>query len=187
MAFFSDNSNQALPSAYVDTYNTLNQLETASDFCPLCEVADTYSNGSDYQPIAKLKEAIDQAQASQMCPATFIRFVFNCYNESVKPYLLELPHWQCGRPSKVSEPEWSLINIYTHFKKHIADPWLFKQEAIRQTEAMVARTAATCLTTEGPPNPNTVRTFNELVKLRESLTSHNANRHTPMKTARLPQ
>ena len=56
-----------------------------------------------------------------------------------------------------------------HFSVHVADSWLSRQEALRQTQAMLKRTAATCLTREGPPNPNTVRTFVELTKLIESL------------------
>ena len=70
---------------------------------------------------------------------------------------------------RFDSPSWSLAQVYAHFNDHVADNWLARQEALRQTNVMLQRTANTCLTKDGPPNPNTVKTFIELQKLQTIL------------------
>ena len=165
MAFVFDED----PSAYVATYDTETELGKEHGFCPLCEVPDGYTfNGM--KPIAQLKKVVADLQLeNSLSPSAFINFIHKYYHDKTRPFLVDILHWQNKTSTTLSQPVWTVTDIYTHFSVHVADTWLSRQEALRQTQAMLKRTAATCLTREGPPNPNTVRTFVELTKLRESL------------------
>lgn len=165
MAFVFDED----PSAYVPTYDTETELGREHSFCPLCEVPDGYTN-SGMKPIAQLKKVVADLQLeNSLSPSAFISFIHKYYNEKTRPFLVDILQWQNKISSTLSQPIWTVQDIYSHFSVHVADNWLSRQEALRQTQAMLKRTAATCLTREGPPNPNTVRTFVELTKLRETL------------------
>lgn len=165
MAFVFDED----PSAYVATYDTELELDKEHSFCPLCEIPDGYTHGG-MKPIAQLKKVVSDLQIeNSLSPSAFILFIQKYYHDKTRPFLHDILHWQNKTSSTISQPIWKVGDIYTHFSVHVSDPWLSRQEALRQTQAMLKRTAATCLTREGPPNPNTVRTFVELTKLRETL------------------
>lgn len=163
-------------SAYIPTYDTELELDKEHHFCPLCEVPDAYMSGG-IKPIAQLKKVVADVQfENSLSPSAFIHFIAKYYEEKTRPFLIDILHWQNKNTTTLSKPAWKVSDIYIHFSVHVADNWLNRQEALRQTQAMLKRTASTCLTREGPPNPNTVRTFVELTKLRESLAGKEGER-----------
>lgn len=172
MAFVLDNDPilDSDCSAYISTWDTEEQLTASNSFCPLCEIPDSFTTSSGNRPIAQLNKVIDDLKAeNKLSPAGFVRFVCKYYNEVTRGHLVNVLNWQRQTAESVSEPPWYINDVYSHFSEHVADIWFSRQEALRQTNCMLKRTANTCLTKDGPPNPNTVRTFVELNKLRESL------------------
>ena len=172
MAFVGDDSGD-IPddsTAYVDTWDTAQQLEVDEHFCPLCEIPETFTTASGNKPIAQLHKVIADVQIeNKLSPAGFVRFVGKYYNEKTRPVLVNVLSWQKKKEEKINHPVWSIPQIYAHFSAHVADNWLARQEALRQTTIILQRTANTCLTKDGPPNPNTVKTFIELQKLQKML------------------
>lgn len=163
-------------TVYMPTWDTSEQLLEESTFCPLCEVPDSYSFSGN-RPIAQLNKVITDLQVeNKLSPVGFLKFIYKYYNEKTKPQLVAVAHWQAEVQEILNGPAWSLQNIHTHFREHVADSWFSRQEALRQTNVMLQRTANTCLTREGPPNANVVRTYVELNKLRESLTLHSTSK-----------
>lgn len=156
-------------TTYVDTYNTEQELLKTVNFCPLCEIPDSYTlNGN--RPIMQLNKVISDVQCeNKLGPSAFIKFITKYYNDKTRPFLTNVLHWQNKTAQTLDRPEWLVHDVYIHFSEHVADPWLSRSEALRQTNSMLKRTANTCLTRDGPPNPNTVRTYVELTKLRETL------------------
>ena len=156
-------------SAYVPTYDTATELNIDAHFCPLCEIPESYT-ADGTRPIAQLHKVVTDIQAeNRLSPSAFILFIAKYYEEKTRPMLLGVLHWQKQNAINLDNPAWPVSDVYTHFSIHVADPWLSRNEALRQTNAMLKRTANTCLTRDGPPNPNTVRTFVELTKLRSLL------------------
>jgi hypothetical protein len=174
MAFVLDDPIADDASAYIDTWNTEAELEKEDfEFCPLCEIPESYTTVSGNKPIAQLHKIIDDLKIeNKLSPSGFIKFIAKFYNDMTRPQLLNVLHWQKKKAEEISYPIWPTNKVYEHFSKHIADAWLSRQEALRQTNIMLQRTANTCLTRDGPPNPNTIKTFTELTKLRETLNSH---------------
>jgi len=157
-------------TAYVQTYNTEDELTNATNFCPLCEVPESFTTPSGNKPIAQLHKVIGDLQIeNKLSPSAFIKFISKYYNDRVKSQLVNVLHWLEDSHQTISTPEWPVHAIYTHFSQHVADPWLGRQEALRQTNVMLKATGNRCLTNDGPPNQNTVKMFVELSKLRESL------------------
>lgn len=172
MAFIDDDCKD-IPddcTAYVDTWDTAQELERDENFCPLCEIPDSYTTICGNKPIAQLQKVITDVQIeNKLSPAGFVRFVAKYYNEKTRPLLTNILYWQKKKEERIEQPFWSIPHIYTHFNTHVADSWLARQEALRQTTVILQRTANTCLTKDGPPNPNTVKTFIELQKLQKML------------------
>ena len=173
MAFILENDPIDTPPTYTTTYSTQEELDELSDFCPMCEIPDTYATPSGNKPIAQLHKVVSDIQTeNRLSPAGFVRFVAKYYSDKTQPQLTNVLHWQNKVQTILNHPNWSLAAVYSHFSTHIADPWLSRQEALRQTNVMLRITGNTCLMGDGPPNPNTIKTFVELNKLRESLTVH---------------
>ena len=174
MAFVTPDELMEETTIYVPTWDTSDQLLQEISFCPLCEVPDTYSSGGN-RPIAQLSKVIADVQIeNKLSPVGFLKFIHKYYNEKTRPQLMLVAHWQADVQTTLTHPEWSLKNVHTHFRDHVADSWFSRQEALRQTNVMLQRTANTCLTRDGPPNANVIRTFVELNKLRESLSQHSS-------------
>ena len=175
MAFITPDELVEETTAYVPTWDTSDQLLLEAIFCPLCEVPDTYSSGGN-RPIAQLGKVISDVQVeNKLSPVGFLKFIHKYYNEKTRPQLMSVAHWQADTQTTLNQPDWSLQNVHLHFRDHVADSWFSRQEALRQTNVMLQRTANTCLTREGPPNANVIRTFVELNKLREALSLHSSN------------
>lgn len=171
MAFVDDGGDIADDStAYIETWDTAQQLEVDGNFCPLCEIPESYTTPSGNKPIAQLHKVISDIQTeNKLSPTGFIRFIAKYYAEKTQPVLKSVLYWQKKNEERFDSPSWSLAQVYAHFNDHVADNWLARQEALRQTNVMLQRTANTCLTKDGPPNPNTVKTFIELQKLQTIL------------------
>jgi hypothetical protein len=174
MAFVLDDADPLEDTtAFLPTYDTEACLDAAADFCPLCEVPESYTTPTGNKPIAQLHKVIGDLQAeNRLSPAGFVRFVQKYYDEKTRPQLVDVLHWQDRHATTLNSPLWPMSVVYQHFTEHTADTWMSRQEALRQTNVLLKRTANTCLTRDGPPNPNTVKTFLELSKLRESLCGH---------------
>lgn len=157
-------------TAYVAAWDTKEQLEIDDGFCPLCEVSIKYTTSGGYKPMAQLAKVIQDVQAeNKLSPKGFIMFVARYYEEKIRSVLVDVLHWQKKKEEKVTKPAWPVESVYRHFNQHVADSWFNRQEALRQTNAMLQRTANTCMNVEGPPNPNTVKTYIELQKLQKQL------------------
>jgi hypothetical protein len=157
--------------AYVSTWNTKELLKLPSTYCPLCEIDIEYGSSTD-KPLKELETCVKQFEKTSRSPVQFIRAITTLYNEKIRPRIKNILYYipdGSGNVIDVDEPEMTSTELYLHYKTHIKNNWLCEEETTRQVEVMLQRTADTCMTMDGPVNPNSVNTFERLVRIRHML------------------
>jgi hypothetical protein len=157
-------------AAYVSTWNTKELLKIEQKFCPLC-IDIEYGTAFD-KPLQHLANAVKDFEKESHSPVQFIRSITLLYNMKIRQRIVDIKNFTpdgSGEYTEFNEPYMTADEIYQHYKIHKANTWLCNEESIRQVEAMKQRTADTCMTMDGPVNPNSINSYERLIRIGQLL------------------